>query len=387
MQVALLALALVVACVDEEAPNSPAPTGSATPLASPTARPATATATVAPAVPSPPPTHPLSTRTGIAALDDILAVIEARDGGALAARFDPLEFACTSLGRPLDVCTLDQRGFIVRDALRGFFDIDCGQTARRTIGPVPVVGWAVQPAVSLHSIAVVPAGYQPPADYFLTLLVPMSGGDRWELHSLLVRDGRVVATGPCGSRFQAPPRYLVAPAPLGDPNGSVGTTGLRHLDAIINAVRSRDVPALMALTDFERTPCEPGYPKCGVNEPSGTEVDAVWVVDGSCEGLRFDRRSVEERYRRILSAPVERVLLAAVERPRFGTPVTAVRQDQIYELVFSASLRLEATPRGVSFVMTPSPACSGNALGYSFNGAPEWILPPVAVPTATPVPR
>lgn len=70
-------------------------------------------------------------------------------------------------------------------------------------------------------------------------------------------------------------------------------TGIAEIDAVIAAVTSGQAGPLLGLVKYEKVACStnPPGPKCGADQPEGTEVDALQVTD--CVGHMLGKTDVQ----------------------------------------------------------------------------------------------
>lgn len=130
------------------------------------------------------------------------------------------------------------------------------------------------------------------------------------------------------------------------PEGGGRTTGIAELDALIDAVESRDLATLRGLLEFEALECTRalgagGPPKCAEGEDEGTEVRVFPV--STCEP-EWRREAGAD------SALQEVVAIGPVRLAAFDAPDGYLRADAEYVVVFAGpDPRLDgAAERGVA---------------------------------------
>lgn len=224
-------------------------------------------------LPQAPPSHALSTRTGVAGVDALLAILEAHDGNELvAAAVMPVAFSRCRRSQP-------EREDVATRRL--------DELARQAIG--------------VHAVAVLPAGYLPAADHMILVLLEVSPY-RWSMAALIERDGAIVGFNLCGTDLPAslyPPQAYPAP-PLADLAhlDTERRSGIAVIDAFLDALAAGDLDALLGLVDYEQVGCVTeqngigGPPICDAGQPDGTLLDVIPAAQ--CEGHYIHRESMPQ---------------------------------------------------------------------------------------------
>ncbi len=247
-------------------------------------------------LPKPPVAHSLSTRTGDPSVDSLLDVLGKRDAGGLVAR---VQYNQGTI--PEQSCGGRREAFD-QDAVQRWIGVFAPQTH------------------SLHAVARLPDGYQPPASHLVIIVVETAPYD-WEMIGLLEAEGKVVSLL-TGCAPYPPSAFLVAPPPDGisslRPDRRSGHTAL---DGVLDALGTKDLTAFLARIDWAQVGCitqSQGIgspPICRPGGPEGTLIDVMPTL--GCEG-HYGRRD-EIRYEQSLLA-VDWLLYAVVSEPPGTSP-------------------------------------------------------------------
>jgi hypothetical protein len=217
-------------------------------------------------------------------VDQILALLRRNDGAGLLDKVSYEQAPCGSdrapacptgvaTGTPVDALPVRECR-----ALSGLRDTGFTETW---------VSQLAEKAVSLHAVAILPAGYQP-AGAHLLIVVTREAPYRWEVSALVERQGRLVGVvTSCGGDSTAmlypPATFIVAP-----PGSDVRPVGHRLVDELLTALEAGDLASLGRLIDYERVGCvatQDGIgapPVCQPGETPGSPIEALVV--SSCEG-------------------------------------------------------------------------------------------------------
>jgi hypothetical protein len=342
-------------------------------------------------LPKPPPGHPLSMRSGVREVDAILEVLERRDLASLNALVSLQEYPCEAQGEAVLRCAA---GASATTPVRGFPELTCSAHLAR-LSERAFLDWATRPGATLHAVAVVPSGHAPESDHTIIVITPVRPF-KWESNGLLIRAGRVVgAIDGCDipDGMYPPLKYVVPQPLLGQPAPPGRRAGVAVLDAIIDAMRSQSVTALMALTDFDHVGCvaeQTGIgapPLCRAGEVTGTTVEAI--TSAQCEGSQLRRDELMSAYGRLLQQ--QREVFAVTDRGEGETRYSFGRGR--YELVFEGkadagdtserqftrNIALIATEQGVTLLRFGCGPGSATEL-ISPGRAPMFVIaPPVSI--------
>ena len=296
-------------------------------------------------LPEAPAWYDLSTRSGDAGIDSILALLEARDAEGLQAAF----------AAPLELTVRDCR----------FSDPEDKTAAAEA--------WArdtAERATKLHAISNTPEGYHPAAEHVIEVVLEVNPL-RWHGTAIMERDGEIVGVVvgedcSAGGMSPGPRNYLVPPLDTTlEQFESSRRSGVPWIDAVLDAMQSGDETAWEGLIDWGETtcgnwdyapPCPPGI------EPGGT-IDAVST--SGCHGGYATRESPP--------------------RPRIGSGA----HDELYAVVgvggaSSATILLVNDAGGTTSVGVTTEGLSSIAQGCGVyhpewrtpQGEPDYLLPP-----------
>jgi hypothetical protein len=303
-------------------------------------------------LPTAPRGHALSTRTGRSGPDALLAVVETGDAGTLLAAFaDPAAV-------PVREC---QGSGSRRDAA---YAAEWARTASTQIR-------------GLHSVATLPAGYEPRADHMLIAYRQIKPY-WWAALGILERGGEIVGliTGDgCSPEDMYPPAGYVVPPPAGGVAGLDPSrrSGIAIVDAILDAAAARDEAAMDRLIEYTPIACgdptgfipHTGPPPCPTGVARGTPVDILPEV--VCAGIHLSRDGApKEVIQRIgfdhpsglyaVTRPPEGDLGVVIASSRGGSTVVTVGERGIKRLAAGCGPRHPDTfLRGTrpTFVLAP----------------------------------
>lgn len=224
-------------------------------------------------LPRAPPAHALSTRTGIAGVDSLIAILEAHDRSGLAtAGVEPVVFSRCRVTQP-----------------------EREEVATRRLDEV------AQQAMGIHAVTELPEGYLPTADHMIIVVMEVSLY-LWSLAALIESGGAVVGFDLCSADRPAyvyPPLSYPAPtvADVADLDAA-RRSGIGPIDAFLDALAVGDLETMLSLIDYEQVGCVTeqagigGPPLCGEGEPEGTVLDVV--ISAQCEGHYVRQEEIGE---------------------------------------------------------------------------------------------
>ena len=300
-------------------------------------------------LPVPPPSRPMSARTGDPGVDGILALLQSGDGAGLVVAASPLD----------DVI------------LRGCLDRD------RPVSAQEIEAWAQETVgfdYSLHAVIQVPRGYRPQADHLLILVRPALPYD-WEFLGIYEARGRIVGISQgCGNlrSHYLPNRVIVPPLAPGQALDPSRRSGIAEVDAVIDGLQNKNRAAISAAIQYSKVPCSNilgigAPPRCPDGAAPGTPVDAL---EHGCEGYIYVPPDAADALIKDIGAGS---LYAVVERPALtpgGPPIYAATLDQVrggaYTLVIAAGR--------IVGVETTCPAPADPI--WQVRGTPDFLLPP-----------
>lgn len=299
-------------------------------------------------LPKPPPSRPLSVRTGDPGVDAILDLLAARDARGLAASAAPA-------------------GSVT---YRACLDSD------KEPSPAEIEQWAAETAAAdyrLHAVALVPDGYRPAAEHVIVLLKEVSRF-RWEGLGIYERDGRIVGMSPgCSVQgYYLPAKILLPPPPSGQVPPASRRSGIASVDALVDALQAGDEAAISAMIEYGKVPCSTATgvgvpPRCPDGVAPGTPVDAL---ERGCEGSYFVPPSAPAR---LVTQLGKSGLYAVVERSPPSETKPVVYAITFIESEWSANTLLLTEGRIVRFeTFCPAPA---NPL-WQLRGQPDFLLLP-----------
>jgi len=215
-------------------------------------------------LPQAPPSHALTTTTGNAGVDTILALLAEHDGEGL------IDLTAPQVSRR--ECRLPREDDQTR-----------AEDELRTIA---------EQVIGLHSVARLPEGHPQAGDHLMLLILEQSPY-HWQIAALATADGRITGLDLCDSTYVTslyPPLSYPAP-PLADlaDLDAARRSGIEVVDTFLNALAAGDIAAMLDLVVYQQVSCivEPvgmgGPPFCEGGEPLGTVLDVLPM--GQCEGF------------------------------------------------------------------------------------------------------